>query len=76
MRKFAWRSAQFNGLLGACRPPKTASLYETLRDATEPLAGSDPPHSNASVALLEPRQAFRSVRSSDGQLPGTGSDGG
>jgi para-nitrobenzyl esterase len=41
--EFAWRSPQFNGLLGACHALEIAFIFDTLGNGTEPLMGSDPP---------------------------------
>jgi carboxylesterase type B len=43
MYEFAWRSPQFNGLLGACHGLEIAFVFDTLGDGTEPLLGTDPP---------------------------------
>jgi carboxylesterase type B len=43
MYEFAWRSPQFNGLLGACHALEIAFVFDTLGNGTEPLLGTDPP---------------------------------
>ena len=43
MYEFAWRSPQFNGLLGACHALEIAFVFDTLGNGTEPLWGTDPP---------------------------------
>ena len=43
MYEFAWRSPQFNGLLGACHGLEIAFVFDTLGNGTEPLLGTDPP---------------------------------
>jgi para-nitrobenzyl esterase len=43
MYEFAWRSPQFNGLLGACHTLEIAFVFDTLGNGTEPLWGTDPP---------------------------------
>ncbi len=43
MYELAWRSPQFNGLLGACHAIDIAFVFDTLGKATEPLWGADPP---------------------------------
>ena len=43
MYEFAWRSPQFNGLLGACHALEIAFVFDTLGNGTEPLWGPDPP---------------------------------
>lgn len=43
MYEFAWRSPQFNGLLGACHSLEIAFVFDTLGNGTEPLWGSAPP---------------------------------
>jgi para-nitrobenzyl esterase len=43
MYEFAWRSPQFNGLLGACHSLEIAFVFDTLGNGTEPLLGPDPP---------------------------------
>ena len=42
MYEFAWRSPQFNGLLGACHSLEIPFVFDTLGNATEPLWGTDP----------------------------------
>jgi len=43
MYEFAWRSPQFNGLLGACHALEIAFVFDTLGNGTEPLLGTNPP---------------------------------
>jgi para-nitrobenzyl esterase len=43
MYEFAWRSPQFNGLLGACHALEIPFVFETLGNGTELLWGPDPP---------------------------------
>jgi carboxylesterase type B len=43
MYEFAWRSPQFDGLLGACHALEIAFVFDMLGNGTEPLWGSDPP---------------------------------
>jgi carboxylesterase 2/para-nitrobenzyl esterase len=43
MYEFAWRSPQFNGLLGACHGVEIAFVFDTLGKGTEPFLGADPP---------------------------------
>jgi carboxylesterase 2/para-nitrobenzyl esterase len=43
MYEFAWRSPQFNGLLGACHALEIPFVFDTLGHSTEPLWGSNPP---------------------------------
>lgn len=43
MYEFAWRSPQFNGLLGACHALEIAFVFDTLGNGTEPLWGANPP---------------------------------
>jgi carboxylesterase 2/para-nitrobenzyl esterase len=43
MYELAWRSPQFNGLLGACHALDIAFVFDTLGNGTEPLWGTDPP---------------------------------
>lgn len=43
MYEFAWRSPQFNGLLGACHALEIAFVFDTLGAGTDPLLGTDPP---------------------------------
>jgi carboxylesterase 2/para-nitrobenzyl esterase len=43
MYEFAWRSPQFNGLLGACHALEIAFVFDTLGHGTEPLLGTAPP---------------------------------
>jgi carboxylesterase type B len=43
MYEFAWRSPQFDGRLGACHGLEVAFVFDGLGDASEPLAGTDPP---------------------------------
>ena len=41
--EFAWRSPQFDGLLGACHALEIAFVFDTLGQGTEPLWGTGPP---------------------------------
>jgi para-nitrobenzyl esterase len=43
MYEFAWRSPQFDGLLGACHALEIAFVFDMLGNGTEPLWGTDPP---------------------------------
>ena len=43
MYEFAWRSPQFNGLLGACHSLEIAFVFDTLGNGTEGLLGTNPP---------------------------------
>jgi carboxylesterase type B len=43
MYEFAWRSPQFDGLLGACHALEIAFVFDTLGNGTEPLLGDNPP---------------------------------
>jgi carboxylesterase type B len=43
MYEFAWRSPQFNGLLGACHALEVAFVFDTLGNGTKPLLGTNPP---------------------------------
>jgi para-nitrobenzyl esterase len=43
MYEFAWRSPQFNGLLGACHALEIPFVFHTLGNGTELLWGPDPP---------------------------------
>jgi para-nitrobenzyl esterase len=43
MYEFAWRSPQFNGLLGACHGDEIPFVFDTLGNGTELLWGTDPP---------------------------------
>ncbi len=43
MYEFAWRSPQFNGLLGACHALEIPFVFDTLGHGTEPLWGPNPP---------------------------------
>ena len=49
MYEFAWRSPQFNGLLGACHALEIAFVFDTLGNGTEPLLGADPPQQLANT---------------------------
>jgi carboxylesterase type B len=49
MYEFAWRSPQFNGLLGACHGLELGFVFNTLGHGTEPLAGTEPPQQLADV---------------------------
>jgi para-nitrobenzyl esterase len=41
--EFAWRSPQFNGLLGACHGIEIPFVFDTLGNGTEPLLGANRP---------------------------------
>jgi carboxylesterase type B len=43
MYEFAWRSPQFNGLLGACHALEVPFVFDTLDQCTEQLWGPAPP---------------------------------
>lgn len=43
MYEFAWRSPQFNGLLGACHSLEIGFVFDSLGEGTEPLLGPNPP---------------------------------
>jgi para-nitrobenzyl esterase len=43
MYEFAWRTPQFNGLLGACHGLEVPFVFDTLGNATRALLGADPP---------------------------------
>jgi para-nitrobenzyl esterase len=43
MYEFAWRSPQFNGLLGAGHGGEIPFVFDTLDKGTEPLGGTNPP---------------------------------
>ncbi len=43
MYEFAWRSPQFNGLLGACHGGEIPFVFDTIGNETEALWGTDPP---------------------------------
>jgi carboxylesterase type B len=43
MYEFAWRSPQFNNLLGACHSLEIPFVFDTLGRGTEPMWGSAPP---------------------------------
>ena len=43
MYEFAWRSPQFDGRLGACHALEIPFVFDTLRNQTELLWGTDPP---------------------------------
>jgi carboxylesterase 2/para-nitrobenzyl esterase len=43
MYEFAWRSPQFDGLLGACHALEIPFVFDTLGSGTELLWGADPP---------------------------------
>ena len=47
--EFAWRSPQFNGLLGACHGLEIAFVFDALGNGTEPLLGADPPQHLADI---------------------------
>ncbi|MGZ3339616.1 MAG: carboxylesterase/lipase family protein, partial [Reyranella sp.] len=41
--EFAWRSPQYDGLLGACHGLELGFVFDTLGYGTEPMVGTDPP---------------------------------
>jgi para-nitrobenzyl esterase len=43
MYEFAWRSPQFNGLLGACHGSELPFVFDTLGSGTEPIWGNHAP---------------------------------
>jgi carboxylesterase type B len=43
MYEFAWRTPQFNGLLGACHGLEISFVFDTLGKESELLLGTDPP---------------------------------
>ncbi len=43
MYEFAWRSPQYNGLLGACHALEIPFVFDTLGAGTKPLLGPNPP---------------------------------
>jgi carboxylesterase type B len=43
MYEFAWRSPQFDGLLGACHALEIPFIFDVLDNGTELLWGADPP---------------------------------
>lgn len=49
MYEFAWRSPQFNGLLGACHGLELGFVFDTLGHGTEPMTGAEPPQRLADV---------------------------
>ena len=49
MYEFAWRSPQFNGLLGACHGLEIPFVFDTLGYETVPLWGTDPPQQLAGI---------------------------
>jgi carboxylesterase type B len=49
MYEFAWRSAQFNGLLGACHGLEIAFVFDTLGSGTQPIMGTNPPQQLADM---------------------------
>lgn len=49
MYEFAWRSPQFDGLLGACHALEIAFVFDTLGNGTELLWGANPPQQLAST---------------------------
>lgn len=49
MYEFAWRSPQFNGLLGSCHALDIPFVFDTLGNGTVPLLGTDPPQSLAAT---------------------------
>ncbi|MDD3653616.1 MAG: carboxylesterase/lipase family protein [Desulfotomaculaceae bacterium] len=49
MYEFAWRSPQFNGLLGACHILEIPFVFDTLGNGTELIWGSNPPQQLADI---------------------------
>jgi para-nitrobenzyl esterase len=49
MYEFAWRSPQFNGLIGACHSLEVPFVFDSLGHGTEPMWGSNPPQHLADV---------------------------
>ncbi len=49
MYEFAWRSPQFDGLLGACHALEIPFVFDTLGNGTELLWGADPPQQLANT---------------------------
>ncbi len=49
MYEFAWRSPQFNGLLGACHSLEIPFVFDTLGNGTDPLLGPNPPQPLADI---------------------------
>lgn len=49
MYEFAWRSPQFNGLLGAGHGGEIPFVFDTLDKGTEPLGGTTPPQQLADI---------------------------
>ena len=47
--EFAWRSPQFNGLLGACHGLEIPFVFDTLGSGTELLLGTNPPQQLADI---------------------------
>jgi len=47
--EFAWRSPQFDGLLGACHGVEIPFVFDTLDSGSEPLWGANPPQQLADV---------------------------
>ena len=44
MYEFAWRSPQFDGMLGACHTLEIAFVFDTLdKEGLEPVMGANPP---------------------------------
>ena len=49
MYEFAWRSPQFNGLLGACHGLEIPFVFDTLGPVTRSMLGTDPPQQLANT---------------------------
>jgi carboxylesterase 2/para-nitrobenzyl esterase len=49
MYEFAWRSPQFNGLLGACHALEIPFVFDTLGTGTEAICGTYPPQQLADI---------------------------
>ena len=47
--EFAWRSPQFDGLLGACHALEIPFVFDTLGSGTDPLWGANPPQQLADL---------------------------
>lgn len=47
MYEFAWRSPQFDGVLGACHGLEIGFVFDTLGKGVEPMTGADPPQALA-----------------------------
>jgi para-nitrobenzyl esterase len=53
MYEFAWRSPQFNGLLGACHGGEIPFVFDTLGNGTDTMWGSNPPQHLADTIHAE-----------------------